>query len=90
MNTATAARKWPEKTYGFRAVSGSLVALMKVTEGPGQKHPGNSELFTPTFTPHGLHMSGFGASGHVLGAVLGLLTPVKAGKEVPEHREALG
>ena len=86
----TAARKWPEKTYGFRAVSGSLVALMKVTEGPGQKHPGNSELFTPTFTPHGLHMRGFGASGHVLGAVLGLLTPVKAGKEVPEHREALG
>ena len=43
-------KKWPEKTYDFRAVSGSLVALMKVTEGPGQKYPGNPELFTPIFT----------------------------------------
>ena len=42
---------WPDKSYVFRAILGSLVAKMGVDGGPGGRKPLKHEIFTPQFTP---------------------------------------
>ena len=52
---------------------------MKGGNGPGQKRPLLSEIFTPTFTPNGLLRVDSKPPGALGGAISGLLAPVKAG-----------
>ena len=53
---------------------------MKGGNGPGQKRPSISEIFTPTFTPNGVSRVGLKPPGVLGGAISGFLAPVKAGK----------
>ena len=62
---------------------------MKGGNGPRQKRPLLSEIFTPTFTPNGLSRVGLKPPGVLGGAISGLLAPVKAGKWLWEHAATL-
>ena len=62
---------------------------MKVGKGPSQKGPLGGALFTRTFTPNGLSRGASQPPVALGGAVSGPFPPVKAGKEVPEHRSTL-
>ena len=81
---------WPHKTYVFRAVLGSLVAHLVVANGPGQKCPLFLLLLTAQVHTNRPYIVGLKRVWALEGAVSGLLAPVKASKEVPEHRASLG
>ena len=80
---------WPDEWYVFRAVLGSLVAVMRVAGGPGGKQPLKLEIFTPQFTPKRPVLSLFWPLLSCFGAFSGFLAPPEAYYEVLEHGVAL-
>ena len=80
---------WPDKSYVFRAVLGSLVEQMRVDGGPGGKQLLKPEIFTPQFTPKRPVLSLFWPLLSCFGAFSGFLAPPEAYYEVLEHGVAL-
>ena len=80
---------WPDKSYVFRAVLGSLVEQMRVDGGPGGKQLLKLEIFTPQFTPKRPVLSLFWPLLSCFGAFSGCLAPPEAYGEVLEHMVAL-
>ena len=81
-------RKQTGNIYGFVMFGGSLVRDMKGGNGPGQKRPLLSEIFTPTFTPNGLSRVGLKPPGVLGGAISGfwrLLRPVNGCGSMQQH-----
>ena len=79
---------WTGNIYGFGVSGGSLVRVMKGGNGPGQKCPLFSEIFTPTFTPNGLSRVGLKPPGVLGGAISGfwrLLRPVNGCGSMQQH-----
>ena len=81
---------WTDDSYVFRAVLGSLVRHLVVANGPGQKCPLFLLLLTTKVHTNRPYIVGLKRVWALEGAVSGLLAPVKASKEVPEHRASLG